>query len=117
MGESRRPKQIGIADDIVALLHSKEAEEVTEMMGRIYLGLVFAPSEWWDGNETRRVRGGKGDEVATTAWAELVNYLRVTAEEARKALEWMQEKEIITYLEHEGGREIEISLVGLYFPE
>lgn len=117
MEESRRPKQIGIADDIVALLHSKEAEAVTEMMSRIYLGLVFAPSEWWDGNETRRVRGNMEEEVATTAWAELVNRLRVTPEEARKALQWMQEREIITYLEHQSGREIEISLAGLYFPE
>jgi hypothetical protein len=117
MDESKRPKQIGMADDIIALILSKEAEEVTEMMPNIYVGLVFAPSEWWDGNETRRVRGGRGEEVATTAWAELVNYLQVTPEEARKALQWMQEKQIITYLEHEGGREIEISMACLYFPE
>jgi hypothetical protein len=117
MEESRRPKQIGIADDIIALLHSKEAEAVTEMMSKIYLGLVFAPEEWWEGNETRRVIGNLEKGVATTAWAELVNYLRVTAEEAQKALQWMQEKEIIIYLEHQGGREIEITLAGLYFPE
>lgn len=64
-----------------------------------------------------RVRGDWAEEVATTAWAELVNYLRVTPEEVRAALEWMQEKQIITYLEHQGGREIEITLAGLYFPE
>lgn len=115
--ERRHNQQIGIREDIFALISSEEADEVTEMMSKIYLGLVFAPGEWWDSNETMRVRGGRAEEVATTAWAELVNYLRVTPEEAQKALQWMQEKEIITYLEHKGGREIEITLAGLYFPE
>jgi hypothetical protein len=112
-----RPKQIGVADEISALIRSKEADEVTEMMCSIYLSLLFAPPEWWESNETMRVRGSRGEVVTTTAWAELVNWLRVTPEEAQKALQWMQEKEIITYLEHEGGREIEITLAGLYFPE
>ncbi len=86
-------------------------------MAKIYFRLFNAPAEWWDSNETMRVRGGRREQVATTAWAELVNYLRVSSEEAQKALEWMHDKEIITYREHEGGREIEISMEGLYFPE
>jgi hypothetical protein len=112
-----RPSQIGVHRDIAALITSEEADEVTERMAKIYYRLLFAPAEWWDGNETMRVRGGRREGVATTAWAELVNYLRVSSEETRKALEWMQDKQIITYREHEGGREIEISLAGLYFPE
>ena len=116
-GKGRRPKQIGVREDILALINSVEADEVTEMMCKIYLGLIHAPAEWWESNDTRRVRGSREGEVATTAWAELVNRLRVTPEEAQKALQWMQEKEIITYREYEGGREIEISMAGLYFPE
>jgi hypothetical protein len=117
MEESRRPQQIGVADDILALINSEEADQITEMMSKIYLGLIHAPAEWWKSNDTMQVRGSQGGEVTTTAWAELVNRLRVTPEEAQKALQWMQEKEIITYREYEGGREIEISLAGLYFPE
>jgi hypothetical protein len=111
------PKQIGVRHDIFELITSLEAEQVTEMMSKIYLRLVRAPAAWWESNDTVRVRGSREEEVATTAWAELVNYLGVTPEEARKALEWMQEKEIITYREHQSGREIEIFMAGLYFPE
>lgn len=116
-GKERRHKQIGVREDILELITSLEAEQVTELMSKIYIGLLYAPAEWWDGNETRRVRGSREEAVATTAWAELVNRLRVTPEEAQKALQWMQEKEIITYREYEGGREIEISMAGLYFPD
>jgi hypothetical protein len=111
------PKQIGMSRDIAELITSQEAEQVTEAMSRIYLRLVRAPAEWWESNETMRVRGDHGEEVATTAWAELVNHLDVSPEEAQKALAWMQEKEIITYREQQSGREIEITLAGLYFPE
>lgn len=112
-----RPKQIGVRDDILELITSLEAEQVTERMAKIYYRLLFAPPEWWESNKTLRVKGGRGEAVTTTAWAELVNLLEVTPEEARKALEWMQEKEIITYREQQSGREIEISMAGLYFPE
>lgn len=112
-----RPNQIGVRRDIAALVSSDEAEQVTQRMAKIYYRLLFAPEEWWDGNDTMRVRGGRREGVATAAWAELVNHLRVSSEEAQQALEWMHDQEIITYREHGGGREIEISLAGLYFPE
>jgi hypothetical protein len=117
VGKERRPKQIGVRDDILKLITSEEADEVTQLMSKIYIGLIHAPAEWWESNDTIRVRGDRREEVSATALVGLVNYLRVTPEAMQKALEWMQKKEIITYLEHEGGREIEISLAGLYFPE
>jgi hypothetical protein len=83
----------------------------------IYYRLLMAPSEWWDGSETLRVRGSTREAVSTTAWAELVNWLRVSPEEAQKALNWLNEKKVIHYFLHQGGREIEISFEGLYFPE
>src|SRR5215210_169981 len=98
-------KRIGIRKDIAELVDSDEAEEVTSLMTKIYYRLLIAPSEWWESNEALRVSGRTREAVATTtAMTELVNWLGVSPEEARKALQWMQEKEIITYLKHEGGQ-------------
>jgi hypothetical protein len=110
-------KGIEVSQDIIELISSEEADHVTPLMTKIYYRLLIAPSEWWESNEALRVRGSTREAVATTAMTELVNWLRVTPEEAQKALQWMQEKEIIIYLKHQGGREIEISMAGLYFPE
>jgi hypothetical protein len=46
-----------------------------------------------------------------------VNWLGVTLEDARKAIEWLNEKEIINYQSYDNGREISISFEGLYYPE
>jgi hypothetical protein len=86
-------------------------------MTKIYYRLLVAPSDWWESSEALRVRGSTRETVPTTAWAELVNWLRVSPEEASKALHWLTEKKAIHYLQHQGGREIEISFEGLYFPE
>ena len=79
-------KRIGVRLDIVVLISSEEADEVTPLMNKIYYRLLIAPPEWWDGSEALRVRGSTRDEVTTTAMAELVNWLRVSPEEAQKAL-------------------------------
>lgn len=84
--ERRHNQQIGVRDDILALITSEEADEVTQLMSKIHNRLLRAPAEWWESDDTMRVRGGRAEEVATTAWAELVNWLRVTPEEAQKAL-------------------------------
>lgn len=111
-----RPKRRGLRDDILDLINSEEADQVTQLMSKIYVRLLLAPPEWWESDETMRVRRSRQEEVETTAWAELIGWLHVTPGEARAALEWMQEKQIITYCEHQSGREIEITLAGLYFP-
>jgi len=110
-------KRIGIRKDIAELVDSYEAEAVTSLMTNIYYRLLVAPSEWWESNEALRVRGGTREGISTTAWAELVNWLRVPTDEAHKALDWMNEKKIIDYRTHQSGREIEISFEGLYIPE
>jgi hypothetical protein len=110
-------QRIGVRKDIAELVDSDEAEAVTSLMTSIYYRLLLAPSEWWESDEALRVRGGTREGVSTTAWAELVNWLRVPAEEAHKAHEWMKEKKIIDYRTAQSGREIEISFEGLYMPE
>jgi hypothetical protein len=36
---------------------------------------------------------------------------------AQKALDWLNEKQVINYRREQSGGEIEISFAGLYFPE
>jgi hypothetical protein len=110
-------KQIGIREDIMRLIDSEEAEEVTQLMVKIYNRLLLAPAEWWESNEALRVRGRALEGVSTSAWTELVNWLRVPPTDAHIAIEWMRSKEIITYQSYHKGREIRISFEGLYYPE
>ncbi len=50
---------------------------------------------------------GTREEVSATAWAEFVNWLRVSPEEARRALHWLHEMKVIDYRERHSGSEIE----------
>jgi len=106
--------RIGIHRDIMDLISSEEADEVTPLMSKIYYRLLLAPSEWWESREALCVKGGTQGEVSTTAIAELVNWLMVSPEEAHKALQWMNKKNIISYFIHPRGHEIEISFKNIY---
>jgi len=110
-------KRIGVRQDIIELVSSEEADDVTPLMTKIYYRLLIAPSEWWQSNEALRVRGIMNDEVPTTAMTELVHWLRVSPEEAHKALLWLHDMKAITYLGHDSGWEIIISFTGLYCPD
>lgn len=50
-------QRIGIHRDIVELITSEEADEVTPLMSKIYYRLLAAPPEWWESKEALRVRG------------------------------------------------------------
>jgi hypothetical protein len=117
-------KQIGVREDIHELIASEEAEQVTPLMTKIYFRLLLALSKWRESDSTLLIRGStlliRGstlDEVSTPAWTELVNWLRVPPEEARKALQWLNDKKVIDYQPDQSGREIKIYLEGLYFPD
>jgi hypothetical protein len=110
-------KRLGIHEDIMMAITWEEADEVTPSMTKIYFRLIRAPEEWWQGNKILRVKSSSQEGVSTTAWAELVNWLGVTLEDAHKAIEWLNEKEIINYQSYYNGREIIITFEGLYYPE
>lgn len=107
-------KRIGVRRDIAELISSEEADRVTPLMTKIYYRLLVTPPEWWESSEALRVRGSRREEVSTTAWAELVNWLGVSPEEAQKALEWLHEKKVIDYQVDQGERGIKISFEGIY---
>jgi hypothetical protein len=110
-------QQIGVHRDIAELVTSREADEATPQMAHIYYRLLLAPAEWWEGNETLRVRGGTREGDTTTAWDELVKWLGVSPKLVRKTLGWLNEKQVINYQPQQSGDEIEISFAGLYFPD
>lgn len=110
-------QRIGIHRDIIELITSEEADEVTPLMDRIYYRLLIAPPEWWESSETLRVKGSMREEVWSAAWAELVRWLRVAPWDARKAIEWLEEKKVIDYQGDQVGLGIKITFEGIYFPE
>jgi hypothetical protein len=110
-------QRIKVSQDIVELITSKEADQVTTRMSRIYYRLLVAPVAWWVSNEVLRISGSTREDGSTTARVTLFNWLRVPPEESRKALQWLHDKGVITYLSHQGGQEIEITFAGLSFPE
>lgn len=106
--------QFGIPIEIGKLLASDEAEQITPSMSRIYYRLACAPSEWWDSQDTLCLRGKTEEGVSTTAWAQLVGWLGEEPDTVNKAIQWMEEKEIITYQSNKGGLAIRISLNGFF---
>jgi hypothetical protein len=110
-------ERLAVHADVVRAITSEEADEVTPLMAKIYYRLLLAPDEWWQSNKILRIKSDSHGKVLTTAWTFLVNWLRVTAEDARRALEWLNEKKIINYQSEEDGRGISISFEGVYYPK
>lgn len=109
------PSEFGIQREIAEALTSDEAEEVTPHMCAIYYRLLTGPESWWEGKEFLLIKTETEDSVLKPAWSVLVAHLRVPPEIARRALEWMEEKGFINVKISADGREIRISLEGLYF--
>jgi hypothetical protein len=111
------PGEFGIHRSVAEALTSDEAEEVTPHMCAIYYRLILAPESWWEKKEYLLIKSKTEDSVLTPAWSALVAHLRVPPQTARRALEWMEEKGFINVTSSADGREIRISLEGLYFPK
>jgi hypothetical protein len=108
--------RFGIHRVIAEAVTSEEAEKVTPDISAIYLRLVTAPEQWWKENELLSIKSEDQDSILTLAWSVLVAYLQVPPETARRALDWFEEKGFMTVKYSADGRQIEISLEGLYFP-
>lgn len=110
------PEEFGIPRETAEALTSDEAEQVTPHMCAIYYRLILAPESWRPGKEFLLIKAESQDSVLKPAWSVLVAHLRVPADAARRALDWMEEKGFISVTTSANGREIRISLEGLYFP-
>jgi hypothetical protein len=83
--------------DVIATLISEEASRITPLMGKIYLGLINASSEYWEREGVVRLTGREIEGEWQTAWEQLLELLGVASATARKALEWMNEQGVIGY--------------------
>ena len=93
---------------VIATLISDEAREVTSQMSNVYLALINAPSEHWEGDGVLRFTGGVKGGKPATAWQRLVALLACGNTTAKKALDWMHDQGIIGYYAGRNGAGIRI---------
>jgi hypothetical protein len=77
-------------------------------MSKIYLRLMNAPQEYWEGQGVLRFSGEEKKGEWTTAWEQLVSLVGVASGTARKALRWMSEQGILGYFAGKNGVGIRI---------
>ena len=104
-----RSQQKEIHSDIIAELTSQEADAVTPLMSKIYLTLINAPSIYREREGVLRFASGEREGEWQSAWAQLTRLIDVDGETARRALDWMHERGIITSRSQEGETEIRLT--------
>lgn len=100
-----------IDDEIIAVVTSLQADEVTPLMSKIYLRLVRAPARYWEREGVLRFEAEFREEgKSVKAWAALCELLGVASATASKALSWMHDVGVIGYFAGKNGVGIRIFL-------
>jgi hypothetical protein len=96
--------------EVMAVVTSSEADQVTPLMSKIYLRLVNAPERFWEREGVLRIEAEVRDEKLLKAWAVLCDLVGVASATASKALQWMHEQGIIGYFSGKNGVGLRIFL-------
>ena len=96
--------------EIIEAITSLEADQITPLMSKIYLRLVSAPAEFWDGEGVLYITARSGQERTVKASKVLYELLGVASATAHKALAWMHGQGIIGYSSGKNGVGIRIFL-------
>jgi hypothetical protein len=96
--------------EVIAAVASPEADQVTPLMSKIYLRLVSAPTEYWEGPGTLYFTAKTMEGRQIKASKVLYEVLGVASATAHKALSWMHEQGIIGYSSGKNGVGIRIFL-------
>ena len=100
-----------IDDEIIDVVTSAQADEVTPLMSKIYLRLVRAPSQYWEREGVLRFETEFREEgKPVRAWSALCELLGVASATANKALTWMHDVGVIGYFAGKNGVGIRIFL-------
>jgi hypothetical protein len=100
-----------IDDEIIAVVTSLQADQVTPLMSKIYLRLVRAPAQYWEREGVLRFEAEFREEgKSVKAWAALCELLGVASATASKALSWMHDVGVIGYFAGKNGVGIRIFL-------
>lgn len=96
--------------EVMAVITSTEADQVTPLMSKIYLRLVNAPEKFWEREGVLRIEAELRDEKLLKAWAVLCDLVGVASATASKAIRWMHEQRIIGYFSGKNGVGLRIFL-------
>ncbi|MCA1616956.1 MAG: hypothetical protein LC800_23315 [Acidobacteria bacterium] len=96
--------------EVMAVISSAEADQVTPLMSKIYLRLVNAPERFWERDGVLRIEAEVREEKVVKAWAVLCELVGVASATASKAVQWMHEQGIIGYFSGKNGVGLRIFL-------
>jgi hypothetical protein len=96
--------------EVMSVITSSEADQVTPLMSKIYLRLVNAPQRFWERDGVLRIEAEVREEKVVKAWAVLCEIVGVASATASKALSWMHEQGIIGYFSGKNGVGLRIFL-------
>lgn len=97
--------------EIISTVTSREADRVTPLMSKIYLGLINAPASYWEREGVLRFEAEFREAgKPVKAWAALCELLGVASATASKALAWLHEVGVIGYFAGKNGVGIRIFL-------
>jgi hypothetical protein len=96
--------------EVMAIITSSEADQVTPLMSKIYLRMVNAPERFWEREGVLRIEAEMRDEKLLKAWAVLCDLVGVASATASKAIQWMHEQGIIGYFSGKNGVGLRIFL-------
>jgi hypothetical protein len=96
--------------EVVAVITSLEADQVTPLMSKIYLRLLNAPEQFWEREGVLRIEAQVSEERVIKAWAVLCELVGVASATASKAIQWMHEQGIIGYFSGKNGVGLRIFL-------
>lgn len=96
--------------EIISVVTSPEADQVTPLMSKIYLRLVNAPPKFLERDRVLRFEADLREAGQVTAWEQLCELLGVASATARKAILWLHETGVIGYFAGKNGVGIRIFL-------
>ena len=96
--------------EILTVITSAEADQVTPLISKIYLRLVNAPDRYWEREGVLRIEAELRGEKLEKAWAVLCELVGVASATASKAMRWMHEQGIIGYFAGKNGVGLRIFL-------
>src|SRR5438270_8034221 len=74
-----------IDEEVIATVTSREADQVTPLMSKIYLRMVNAPGHYWERENVLRFEAELREGKQLKAWAVLCELLGVASATANKA--------------------------------
>jgi hypothetical protein len=97
-------------EEVIAAVTSREADQVTPLMSKIYLRLVNAPTKYWEREGVLRFEAECRESRQVKAWVVLCEILGVASATASKAVQWMHDQGILGYFSGKNGVGIRIFL-------